>query len=105
MTESPATVVEAINLLHRKGYSIDYDVVDGELRANGAPSCALDRVVVEQVFRFEGASDPGDEMVVFAVRDPDNGGLGTLVSAYGPLADPALVDFVVDRVNKGPTSC
>ena len=89
MDESPNTVTEAIELLRDRGYTNDFELVDDELRICGADTvCRVDEAVVERLYRFEGPSDPGDEMIVFGLRDPSTGVRGTLASAYGPSADP-----------------
>lgn len=93
----PDTVTEAVELLRSEGYTADFELVDGVLRADAeCASCAVDDAEVERVFRFEGPSDPGDMMIVFAVRDPDSGVRGTLAAAYGPAADPRLRDHISD---------
>ncbi|MEZ5137410.1 MAG: hypothetical protein R2711_01060 [Acidimicrobiales bacterium] len=45
--------------------------------------------MVEKLYRFEGPSDPGDEMVVFGLRDPISDRRGVLATGYGPAADPS----------------
>ena len=87
---APDTVTEALALLHSEGYEVDYELVDGTLRADGCTLCAVDDAIVERQYRFEGPSDPGDEMVVFGLRDPATGTRGTLASAFGMNADSAL---------------
>ena len=88
---SPATVTDALKMLRGFGYTADFELVDGVLRSDrGDASCAVDQAVVERLFRFEGPSDPGDEMIVFALRDPATGTTGTLAAAFGPSADPEL---------------
>ncbi len=58
-------------------------------------STRLDRAEVERVYRFEGPSDPDEEAVVYALRCPICHGGGTLVSGFGPGADPELADRLV----------
>lgn len=88
--QSLPTVTATLEALRRDGYTADYQIVDGELRADGGNSaCALDEIVVERFFRFEGPSDPGDQMIVFALRDPISGVKGSMAVPYGPAADPA----------------
>lgn len=94
---SPDTVTEAIESLRDDGYTADYLLLDGVLSSEpGCPTCAVSDVVVERLYRFEGDSDPGDEMIVFGLRDPLSGTKGTLASAFGPNADPALSAHLVD---------
>ena len=52
------------------------------------------------MYRFEGPSDPGDEMIVFGLHDPATGIRGTLASAFGPSADPALADHLTDLARR-----
>ncbi len=88
---SPATVTDALAMLHGLGYTADFELVDGVLRSDrGDVACAVDQAIVEHLYRFEGPSDPGDEMIVFALRDPATGTAGTLAAAFGPSADPDL---------------
>lgn len=93
--EAPTTVTEAVDLLIRDGYTADFELVDGALRTEGGNSpCAVGEVVVERLYRFEGPSDPGDQMIVFGLLDPISDIRGTLASAFGPAADPELYEHL-----------
>lgn len=93
----PVTVTGAVALLRRLGYTADFELADGALRTDGGNSpCAIDQAVVEHLFRFEGPSDPGDQMIVFGLFDPVSAIRGTLATAFGPSADPALYDHLSD---------
>jgi hypothetical protein len=95
VTEAPDTVTEALDVLRADGYTADFELIGGELRSDPArPACAVADAVLERRYRFEGNSDPGDEMVVFGLHDPITGVRGTLASAFGPAADPALADHL-----------
>lgn len=97
MTEptAPSTVTESLALLHDQGYTTDFEVIEGRLVGRDAGEvCAFDEVTVDRVFRFEGPSDPGDEMIVFALHDPASGIKGTLASAFGPTADPEIREHI-----------
>ena len=96
MEGSPSTVTDAVELLRERGYTDDFELVGDELRSGGGNApCPIDRVIVEHLYRFEGPSDPGDEMVVFALRDPSTGVRGTLAAAFGPSADPQRSGYLV----------
>jgi hypothetical protein len=88
---SPATVTDALVMLRGLGYTADFALIDGVLQSDrGDAVCAADQAIVEHLFRFEGPSDPGDEMIVFALRDPVTDVRGTLAAAFGLGADPEL---------------
>ena len=86
----PNTVTEAIELLRSRGYVLDYELVDGQLCTGDLPSCPIGEVHVDKVYRFEGPSDPGDEMIVFALHDRRVDARGVLASAFGHAADPEV---------------
>ena len=101
MTDAPDTVTAAVQLLQREGYGADLILRDGALVAiDRRTSCGVDEAVVERMYRFEGDSDPGDEMVVFGVHDTTNDVRGTLVSAFGLAADPDTLDHLVYLASK-----
>lgn len=96
---SPSTVTDALNALRDAGYTVDYQLVDGVLRADGGNSpCPVDQAIVERFYRFEGPSDPGDQMIVFGLLDPNTGSRGSLAAAYGLAADPDLYDHLTRQL-------
>ena len=92
---SPDTVTEALIYLRGEGYTAEFSLADGHLTCGGAVHCSVTEATVDRLFRFEGDSDPGDEMVVFALVDTASGTKGTLASGFGPAADPDLLDHLV----------
>jgi hypothetical protein len=92
----PDTVTDALDILAAEGFTGDFRVVDGKVLCG---TCVqhqpADSVVVERFYRFEGMSNPDDESIVFGLRCPECGARGTLVSAFGPTADPEVMDAVV----------
>ncbi len=85
---APDTVTEAMVLLAAEGYTADVVLGASTFTCAGC-SHALPVVdaSVDRVFRFEGESDPGDEMIVIGLSCPSCGQRGILVSAFGPDAD------------------
>lgn len=82
------TVVEEIEALRSRGYTADFSVTaDGQLRCVTCEHTHLPSdAVVESTARFEGASNPDDQAVVFGLRCGECGVRGVLVAAYGPTA-------------------
>lgn len=93
---APNTVTEALEILRGLGYTADFELDGDQLRSTSKTSCGVGDAVVEHLYRFEGPSDPGDEMIVFALLDPATGVRGTLATAFGLAADPDLAGHLVD---------
>lgn len=81
------TLVEAIDDLKQRGYTYDFNL--GADRVS-CPALELElhpeQFSVEEVYRFEGMSNPDDNAVVYAIAGHD-GVRGVLVDAYGPYAE------------------
>ncbi len=90
----PETVTEALTFLAEIGYGDSFELaVEGLGPVGAAELHALETAQVDYTFRFEGESDPGDEMIVLGVTC---GGTyrGSIVSAFGPGADPEHVEVL-----------
>ena len=100
--DTPDTVVGALRLLREQGYDIEFQLIDGHLRCDEGPACHAEDAVVEKLYRFEGQSDPRDEMIVFGLREPSTGRRGVLASGFGPAADPELLDHITGLASRFP---
>ena len=101
--DAPETVTEALTLLKSQGYELEFQLVDGRFSHEEAcVSCRADEAVVEKLYRFEGPSDPGDEMVVVGLLDPGTGKRGVLASAFGLAADPVVVEHITGLASRFP---
>jgi hypothetical protein len=82
-------------MLERDGYDSDFTLIEGAIHC---PTCGgshpSTELVVRHTFRFEGDTDPGDEAIVLGVECPATGAKGIIVSAYGPDADPQLIELL-----------
>ena len=61
-------------------------------------------LVVEQVERFEGVSDPEDQAIVLALRCHAHGCRGTYIAPYGndmPALDAAMIGQLQDTRRRG----
>jgi hypothetical protein len=88
------TLTEAVERLARAGYTASFRPEGGALRAGGAGAHAPEAIDVEEVVRFEGESDPGDEAILFALRCRDDGVRGTWAVGYGPGTPAADAELV-----------
>lgn len=83
------TLGEAMARLEGLGFRDGFHPRPGGLLASGdGVAHAPEELVVEEVVRFEGTSDPEDEAILFALRTRDDAVRGTFVTAYGTSADP-----------------
>ena len=95
--DRPTSVLEAVQLLERDGYTATVTVGDdGTIRCGSCREpCALEHALVDRVYRFEGASDPDDEAIVLGLRCPGCDAKATLAMPFGPNADPQLLRGLV----------
>lgn len=82
-----ATITEAIEQLHKQGYTLDFNLKGAQLTANGREYNAAEFEIADQ-YRYEGPSDPSDEAIVYALVS-NSGTRGLLVSGYGISSDSA----------------
>jgi hypothetical protein len=82
-----ATITEAVEKLHQQGYILDFSLKENRLVANDIEYPA-DEFEISDLYRYEGASDPGDEATVYALVS-GSGLKGLLVSGYGISSDSA----------------
>lgn len=77
------TLSEAIEALQEKGYDTDFNLVDEGIESKHLKkSWKAEQIEVEEAFRFEGMTNPGDNSVLYVINTHD-GEKGLLVDAYG----------------------
>jgi hypothetical protein len=87
-TESMSSAGESLSAvldqLTEEGYEAQFRGEGGGLRAvHGGALYGPEELVIEQLARFEGVSDPDEMAIVFALR-ADDGVRGTWTTTYGP---------------------
>ena len=84
------TLDRVIDELRMRGFVERFDVRDGQLRALGS-GCTFNAkdLKIREYQRFEGASDPDDASIVYAI-ETRSGTKGLLVDAFGPYANPEV---------------
>lgn len=92
----PRTLTDVISELQRRGYTGDFAVAPS--RAVRCLTCqattSAEELVIDARSRLEGASDPADNSVVFALGCPACGTQGALVVRYGPEAGADEADLL-----------
>jgi hypothetical protein len=82
------TLVEALNDLKKRGYTLDFNVLpDGLHCAERDIRLYPEDFEIVEVYRFEGETNPTDESILYAIES-NIGEKGVLVNAYGRDADP-----------------
>ncbi len=102
------TLADANEQLARRGFRENFEVTDDRLRARGSgKTFRSDEVAISEYVRLEGASDPDEMSVIYAIETRD-GTRGTLVDAFGVYADPAISAFLqhvpTTKVTSGHTA-
>jgi len=84
------TLLDAATRLRQRGYTADFTATQDGLLRCGACGSIHDpaQMTVEEMVRYEGVSDPGDESILVALRCTC-GRRGLYVAAFGPYASAA----------------
>ncbi|WP_430973585.1 hypothetical protein [Sunxiuqinia rutila] len=78
-----ATMVEALKELDKRGYTHNFRVNEyGQLEENRTRHYPPSEVELHEFHRFEGATNPSDMSIVYAVQTK-SGTKGTVVDSYG----------------------
>jgi hypothetical protein len=88
------TLTQALKALSERGFVHSFKLNQQQIscvetKINYLPQ----QIKIIEYHRFEGASNPDDTEVVYAIECKD-GTLGTIVDAYGLYADASLADFL-----------
>lgn len=96
------TVTEATQELAKRGYITDFELmVEGECLVCHQNSLCLspEEFEIDEIHRFEGDSDPGDEMIVYAISSIAHNMKGIVINAYGIYSDP-ITYKIVERLKR-----
>lgn len=84
------TVSEAMNDLIKRGYTTDFNIQatdDCIICRKSNLSLSAEEFEIDEIYRFEGETDPGDEMILYAISSDKHQVKGMIVNAYGIYAD------------------
>ena len=77
------TLSEAITDLKARGFNMDFNLRETQIECTTTGrKLSPNEFEITEVYRFEGDTDPGDEMVLYVIESRD-GLKGTLMNAYG----------------------
>jgi len=93
-------LAHAVERLTAAGYRDDFRAEPGGLRAVETGRVhEPESLVIDEMVRFEGESDPDEEVVVFALNSASAGTRGTYVVTFGTYVDP-LDALMVRRLSR-----
>jgi hypothetical protein len=89
------TLSETMNQLRKEGYTEDFNLQQNCLECrNGQFKVFADEFKVDKYFRFEGASNPSDSSILYAISSDYNNLKGLLVNAYGIYSEPVTDEML-----------
>ena len=96
------TVSEAMKALSAQGYVTDFSIMtDKECIVCNRTALELspDDFEIDEIHRFDGMSDPGDDMIVYAISSDKYNIKGLVVNAYGMYSD-TTASKIVDKLHR-----
>lgn len=90
------TLSETMNALRNEGYTKDFNLPQDivEYRDKKHEEVSANSFKVDKYYRFEGASNPSDSAILYAISSTDTTEKGLLVNAYGIYSDAITDDFI-----------
>jgi len=83
-------MLEAIQELKKRGFPANFEFLNQTFRdVDSGKTFKADELTIVKYYRFEGASDPDDMSVVYAIESAD-GLKGVIADAFGLYANPDL---------------
>lgn len=95
LNESFGTLSETINGLINAGYNIDFNIHEECLICHQIKeSLSPHHFQIDKVYRFEGASNPDDQSILYAISSKKYDIKGILVNGYGISSDEATSKII-----------
>ncbi len=80
----------AIEKLKQEGYEVDYNIEFDELLASAKD------YKIDQIYRYEGATDPGDESHVYGIQNVKTGSKGIFVAGDISVIEGKKRDIILE---------
>ena len=94
------TLSEAVNDLVKRGYISNFNIKKDSLTCiENEINLHPDDFEIDEVHRFEGDTDPGDENVLYAISSVKYQMKGLLVNAFGMYSDSFSAELI-EKLNK-----
>ena len=94
------TLSEAVNDLVKRGYISNFNIKKDSLTSiENEINLHPDDFEIDEVHRFEGNTDPGDENVLYAISSVKYQMKGLLVNAFGMYSD-SFSGELIEKLNK-----
>jgi len=80
------TLSEAVNDLIKRGYTTDFLLQEGKeclLCSDQSLELSPEEFEIDEVYRFEGMTDPADESIVFAISSDKHHVKGLVINSFG----------------------
>lgn len=101
MKEFRTPLTEKLAELDKKGYDTQFKFEEGVLKDRSShKNYQAQELIINEEFRFEGESNPGDMSILYAIETKD-GTRGTVTDAYGTYSDNELGEFMNRVKEKG----
>lgn len=92
------TLSETMNELRQQGYTEDFNLHQDCIECrNGECQVFADDFKVDNYYRFEGASNPSDAAILYAISSERYGLKGLLVNGYGIYTEP-MTDAMLKKL-------
>jgi hypothetical protein len=92
--KSYSSMTEVMEDLRSRGFTANFEFLNQTFRdLESGKTFTADKLTIVEHYRFEGASDPEDMSVVYAIESTD-GTRGIIADAFGTYANPDLGAFL-----------
>ncbi|MGV3706283.1 MAG: phosphoribosylpyrophosphate synthetase [Arcticibacter sp.] len=97
--ENYQTMVDALNDLKKRGFTLDFNLANGVLH-NSEHNITLnpDDFSIAEFHRFEGPTDPADNSIVYGIESEKYHVKGVFVNGYGVYSDD-LSEELLKKLN------
>ncbi|MEO8514445.1 MAG: phosphoribosylpyrophosphate synthetase [Ignavibacteria bacterium] len=88
------TLTESIENIRKKDFVSDFIIMSEDtICSETNKSFHPDDLVIEEIFRFEGDSNPSDMAILYGISSK-SGTKGILIDAYGTYANSQISEFI-----------